>query len=86
MTDITFTKVVAYIAALAILAATYYALDADIKLWLSGLSGSASALIFSDQVASRTSRQNQTAYDKGLQTPTPGGATDVDTRTAPPGP
>ena len=78
MQDITFTKVTAYIASLAILGATYYALvlypyalDADIKLWLTGLAGSAATFIFGDQVASRTSRQNQTAFDKGLASPAP---------------
>jgi hypothetical protein len=76
VSDVNLTKLVAYLAALAILAATYYALvlypfalDADIKLWLTGLSGSAATLIFSDQVASRTARQGQAAYDKGVQTP-----------------
>jgi len=78
VSDVSLTKLVAYITALAILAATYYALvlypfalDADIKLWLTGLSGSAATLIFSDQVASRTARQGQAAFDKGLATPTP---------------
>jgi hypothetical protein len=78
MSDLNVTKLVAYITALAILAATYYALviypyalDADIKLWLTGLSGAASTLIFSDQVSSRTARQGQAAFDKGVSTPTP---------------
>ncbi len=75
------TKGFAYIISALILAGTYYALvlypfalDADIKLWLTGLAGAATTFIFGDQVASRTARNTLNASDSGaakaLQTPT----------------
>jgi hypothetical protein len=67
------TKAFAYLVAAAILIGTYYALivypyqlDADVKLWLTGLSGAASGFIFGDQVASRTARQTNAAISTGL--------------------
>jgi hypothetical protein len=62
---------ISYIAALGIIAGTYYALvlfpyqlDTDVKLWLTGAAGGALAFLFGDQVATR-------AFSQGLQTPTP---------------
>lgn len=67
------TKAFAYLVAAAILFGTFYALiiypyqlDADVKLWLTGLSGAASGFIFGDQVASRTQRAATSTFDKGL--------------------
>ena len=67
------TKVFAYAISALILAGTYYALvlyplvlDADIKLWLTGLAGAATTFVYGDQVASRTARQTSAAIDKGL--------------------
>jgi len=67
------TKVFAYFISALILAGTYYALvlyplvlDADIKLWLTGLAGAATTFVYGDQVASRTARQTSAAIDKGL--------------------
>jgi hypothetical protein len=81
VSELNFTKAIAYLVAIAILVGTYYALvlypyalDADIKLWLTGLSGGASTFIFGDQVASRTARNTLNASDSGaekaLSTPT----------------
>jgi hypothetical protein len=66
------TKIFAYIIALAILVGTYYALvpypyalDADVKLWLTGAAGSALTFVFGDQVASRTAKQSEAASASG---------------------
>lgn len=67
------TKAFAYLVAAAILFGTFYALiiypyqlDADVKLWLTGLSGAASGFIFGDQVASRTAKQAESSINTGL--------------------
>jgi hypothetical protein len=67
------TKLFAYIVSAAILAGTYYALvlypyalDSDVKLWLTALAGAATTFIFGDQVASRTNRAANATFDKGL--------------------
>ena len=73
MTSSDVTKAFAYIISALILAGTYYALvlyplvlDADVKLWLTGLAGAATTFIFGDQVASRTAKQAQAGFDSGL--------------------
>lgn len=75
------TKAFAYVISALILAGTYYALvlyplvlDADVKLWLTGLAGAATTFVYGDQVASRTARNTLAASDSGadkaLSTPT----------------
>lgn len=71
MTDM--TKVFAYTISTLILAGTYYALvlypyalDADVKLWLTALAGAATTFVYGDQVASRTQRAATSTFDKGL--------------------
>lgn len=67
------TKLFAYIISTLILVGTYYALvlypfalDADVKLWLTALAGAATTFVFGDQVASRTQRAASATFDKGL--------------------
>jgi hypothetical protein len=62
-----------YAIATFLIVGTYYALvlypyqlDADVKLWLTGVSGGAVAFIFGDQIASRTRKDQQSAFDSGL--------------------
>lgn len=66
------------IVALLILGATFYALvlypfvlDSDVKLWLTGLSGTAALYLFGDQLQRSSARQAQDAYEKGLAMPAP---------------
>jgi len=73
MKDLNGTKIFAYCISALILAGTYYALvlyplvlDADIKLWLTGLAGAATTFVYGDQVASRTARQTSAAISTGL--------------------
>lgn len=63
--------------ALAILAATFYALvlnpspfvvETDVKLWLTGLSGTASLYLFGDQMQRSSSQRTQRAFEVGLNT------------------
>ena len=68
--------------ALLILIGTYYALvlypfvlDSDVKLWLTGLSGTAALYLFGDQLQRSSARAAVKAYEKGLQTPAPTPAT-----------
>lgn len=68
------TKAFAYVFALMIFAGTYYALvlypyalDADIKLWLTGAAGGAFTFVFGDQVASRTAKQGAMAAEQGAE-------------------
>ena len=58
------TKVFSYVIALTILVGDFYALvlspyvvDADTKLWLTGIGGAAISFVFSDQASSRGARQ-----------------------------
>jgi len=71
LTDL--TKTFAYVISALILAGTYYALvlypfalDADVKLWLTALAGAATTFVYGDQVASRTQRAANATFDKGL--------------------
>ena len=65
--------------ALMILAATFYALvihpyviETDVKLFLTGLSGTASLYLFGEQMQRSTAARAQEAFDKGLTaTPNP---------------
>ena len=66
------TKAFAYGISTLILAGTYYALvlypfalDADVKLWLTALAGAATTFVYGDQVASRTARNTLAASDSG---------------------
>ncbi len=68
------TKAFAYVISSLILAGTYYALvlypfalDADVKLWLTALAGAATTFVYGDQVASRTARNTLNASDSGAQ-------------------
>ena len=68
------TKAFAYIISTLILAGTYYALvlypfalDADVKLWLTALAGAATTFVYGDQVASRTARNTLAASDSGAE-------------------
>lgn len=69
-----------HLVALAILTATFYALviypyviETDVKLFLTGLSGTASLYLFGDQLQRSTAKRSEEAFDKGLNaTPTPG--------------
>lgn len=67
-----------HLVALAILAATFYALvlhphviETDIKLWLTGLSGTAALYLFGDQLQRSSSQRTQRAFEQGLATTTP---------------
>ena len=68
-----------YGIALAVLIGAFYALilspyevEADVKLWLTGLAGTATMFVFGEQVSQRTQRQAQSTFDQGLgATPTP---------------
>ena len=58
------TKAFAYVISAAILAGVYYALvinpyvlEADTKLWLTGIAGAAITFVFGDQASSRGARQ-----------------------------
>jgi hypothetical protein len=76
-----------YLIALAILVGAYYALvispyavEADVKLWLTGAAGGAITFVFGEQVALRTARQQAAATAASVNTyPAP-------TVTASPGP
>ena len=66
------------IVAVVILAANYYALilypyalDTDVKLWLTGLSGTAMLFLFGDQLARSAAKGQQAAFDKGMSSATP---------------
>jgi hypothetical protein len=71
--NINWTKVLTYVFAFGIWVGTYYALviypyslDADVKLWLTGGSGTALLAVFGDQIASRTEKAASATFDKGL--------------------
>jgi hypothetical protein len=70
-----------YAIATFIIASTFYALviypyelSDSVKLYLTTSSGGAMAFIFGDQIASRVRHEQQSAFDKGLYSPTPNGA------------
>jgi hypothetical protein len=74
-----------HLVALLILTATFYALvlhpyviETDVKLFLTGLSGTASLYLFGDQMQRSSASRQQAAFDKGL------GATPIPTPTEEP--